>query len=62
MHAFLAGRLRFLDIAAVIEETLDALPGGPVHSFDSLAAADRGGAAGRRRARPCASAGLETPA
>ena len=41
VHAFLADRLRFLDIAAVIEETLDELPGGPVHSFDSLAAADR---------------------
>ena len=41
VHAFLAGRLRFLDIAAVIEETLDELPGSPVHSFDSLAAADR---------------------
>ena len=40
VHAFLGGRLRFLDIAAVIEETLDELPGGPVHSFDSLAEAD----------------------
>ena len=26
VHAFLGGRLRFLDIAAVIEETLDAAP------------------------------------
>ena len=40
MHAFLGGRLRFLDIAAVIEETLARLPGGRVHSFDSLADAD----------------------
>jgi 1-deoxy-D-xylulose-5-phosphate reductoisomerase len=41
VHAFLAGRLRFLEIASVIEETLAELPGAPVHSFDSLAAADR---------------------
>jgi 1-deoxy-D-xylulose-5-phosphate reductoisomerase len=40
VHAFLGGRLRFLDIARVIEETLQALPAGPVHSFDALAAAD----------------------
>jgi 1-deoxy-D-xylulose-5-phosphate reductoisomerase len=40
VHAFLAGRLRFLDIAAVIEETLTELPGGPVHSFEALGDAD----------------------
>ncbi|HYB25636.1 MAG TPA: 1-deoxy-D-xylulose-5-phosphate reductoisomerase [Solirubrobacteraceae bacterium] len=40
VHAFLAGRLRFLDIAAVIEETLALLPAEPVHSFDSLGEAD----------------------
>jgi 1-deoxy-D-xylulose-5-phosphate reductoisomerase len=40
VHAFLAGRLRFLDIAAVIEETLAALPAEQVHSFDSLGDAD----------------------
>jgi 1-deoxy-D-xylulose-5-phosphate reductoisomerase len=40
VHAFLQGRLRFADIAAVIEETLAELPAGRVHSFDSLAAAD----------------------
>jgi 1-deoxy-D-xylulose-5-phosphate reductoisomerase len=40
VHAFLRGRLRFLDIAAVIEETLGALPPRPVHSFESLGAAD----------------------
>ncbi len=40
VHAFLAGRLRFLDIAAVIEETLARLPASRLHSFDSLAAAD----------------------
>ncbi len=40
VHAFLAGRLRFLDIAAVIEETLLRLPASRLHSFDSLAVAD----------------------
>jgi 1-deoxy-D-xylulose-5-phosphate reductoisomerase len=40
VHAFLQGRLRFLDIAAVIEETLARLPPAPVHSFDALADAD----------------------
>jgi 1-deoxy-D-xylulose-5-phosphate reductoisomerase len=40
VHAFLAGRLRFLDIAAVIESTLAALPARTIHSFDSLADAD----------------------
>jgi 1-deoxy-D-xylulose-5-phosphate reductoisomerase len=40
VHAFLRGRLRFLDIAAVIEETLELLPPQPVHSFESLGEAD----------------------
>jgi 1-deoxy-D-xylulose-5-phosphate reductoisomerase len=40
VHAFLAGRLRFLEIAAVIEDTLAAVPAAGVHSFDSLAEAD----------------------
>ena len=40
VHAFLRGELRFLQIPAVIEETLERLPAGPVHSFDSLAEAD----------------------
>ncbi|HET9101855.1 MAG TPA: 1-deoxy-D-xylulose-5-phosphate reductoisomerase [Solirubrobacteraceae bacterium] len=40
VHAFLGGRLRFLDIAAVIEQTLSELPSGAIHSFDVLAAAD----------------------
>src|SRR6202035_2893386 len=50
VHAFLAGRLRFLEIAGVIEETLTELPAAPVHSFDSLAAAD--GRARRGAAQP----------
>jgi 1-deoxy-D-xylulose-5-phosphate reductoisomerase len=40
VHAFLNGRLGFLGIAAVIEETLEQLPAGTVHSFDALADAD----------------------
>ncbi|MGI8863199.1 MAG: 1-deoxy-D-xylulose-5-phosphate reductoisomerase [Solirubrobacteraceae bacterium] len=40
VHAFLAGRLAFLDIAAVIEETLTRLPAAPVHSFESLGGSD----------------------
>jgi len=40
VHAFLARRLRFLDVAAVIEETLAELPATTVHSFDALADAD----------------------
>jgi 1-deoxy-D-xylulose-5-phosphate reductoisomerase len=40
VHAFMAGRLRFLEIAAVIEETLARLPAERVHSFESLGEAD----------------------
>ncbi|HLJ03349.1 MAG TPA: 1-deoxy-D-xylulose-5-phosphate reductoisomerase [Solirubrobacteraceae bacterium] len=40
VHAFLEGRLQFLDIAAVIETTLERLPARRIHSFDSLADAD----------------------
>jgi 1-deoxy-D-xylulose-5-phosphate reductoisomerase len=40
VYAFLGGRLRFLDIAAVIEETLAELPAAPLHSFESLGEAD----------------------
>ncbi|HET6868952.1 MAG TPA: 1-deoxy-D-xylulose-5-phosphate reductoisomerase [Solirubrobacteraceae bacterium] len=40
VHAFLQGRLRFLDIATVIEETLTTLSPQPVHSFESLGEAD----------------------
>jgi 1-deoxy-D-xylulose-5-phosphate reductoisomerase len=41
VHAFLAGRLPFLGIAAVIEEALEALPAQPVRAFESLYEADR---------------------
>ncbi|MGZ4185226.1 MAG: 1-deoxy-D-xylulose-5-phosphate reductoisomerase [Solirubrobacteraceae bacterium] len=40
VNAFLAGRIRFLDIAAVIEETLETLPPERVHSFELLGDAD----------------------
>jgi 1-deoxy-D-xylulose-5-phosphate reductoisomerase len=40
VHAFLGGRLGFLDIAAVIEQALEQLPAAPVHSFESLGDAD----------------------
>jgi 1-deoxy-D-xylulose-5-phosphate reductoisomerase len=40
VHAFLAGRVAFPAIPAVIQETLDELGSVPVHSFESLYAAD----------------------
>ena len=40
VHAFLNERLRFLGIPAVIEGTLEQVGAAPVHSFDSLNAAD----------------------
>jgi len=41
VHAFLGGRLGFLDIARVIAGTLDELPGEPIRAFETLYAADR---------------------
>jgi 1-deoxy-D-xylulose-5-phosphate reductoisomerase len=41
VHAFLAGRLSFLGIPAVIEATLSRLPPLPVRAFESLYDADR---------------------
>ena len=40
VHAFLTGRLRFPDIASVIEETLTQLPAEQIHSFEALGEAD----------------------
>jgi 1-deoxy-D-xylulose-5-phosphate reductoisomerase len=40
VHAFLDGRLRFVDIAAVVAETLEQEGAQQVHSFDALAEAD----------------------
>ena len=41
VHAFLEGRLRFLEIPAVIERALSELGSEPVRSFESLYEADR---------------------
>jgi 1-deoxy-D-xylulose-5-phosphate reductoisomerase len=41
VHAFLAGRLRFVEIDAVIERVLLALSSEPVRDFDTLYEADR---------------------
>ena len=41
VHAFLDGRLRFLEIPDVIEQTLEHLESEPIRSFDSLYEADR---------------------
>jgi 1-deoxy-D-xylulose-5-phosphate reductoisomerase len=41
VHAFLRGELGFLQIAEIIERTLDALPPSPVRAFESLYEADR---------------------
>jgi len=41
VHAFIEGRLPFLEIAAVIERTLERLGVAPVRAFDSLYEADR---------------------
>jgi 1-deoxy-D-xylulose-5-phosphate reductoisomerase len=40
VHAFLAGRLGFMGIPAVIESTLEQVGAAAVHSFDSLYEAD----------------------
>jgi 1-deoxy-D-xylulose-5-phosphate reductoisomerase len=40
VHAFLGGRLPFMGIPAVIEQTLERVPPAAVHSFDSLYRAD----------------------
>jgi 1-deoxy-D-xylulose-5-phosphate reductoisomerase len=41
VHAFLAGRLGFGEIARVVEGTLDALPAEPLRAFETLYEADR---------------------
>jgi 1-deoxy-D-xylulose-5-phosphate reductoisomerase len=41
VHAFLEGRLRFNDIARVIERTMSELAAEPVRAFESLYEADR---------------------
>ncbi|MBB4663643.1 1-deoxy-D-xylulose-5-phosphate reductoisomerase [Conexibacter arvalis] len=41
VHAFLNGRLRFLEIAEVIEHALDSVETGQIHAFETLYRADR---------------------
>ena len=41
VHAFLAGRIGFTAIPAVIEATLAALPAAPIRAFETLYDADR---------------------
>jgi 1-deoxy-D-xylulose-5-phosphate reductoisomerase len=41
VHAFLEGRLRYLEIPEVIERTLAELGSEPVRAFESLYEADR---------------------
>jgi len=41
VHAFLEGRLGFLGIAEVIEQTLERLPAAPIRAFETLYDADR---------------------
>ncbi|HXC29907.1 MAG TPA: 1-deoxy-D-xylulose-5-phosphate reductoisomerase [Stellaceae bacterium] len=41
VHAFIEGRIGFLDIVAVVEETLAALPVGPLGSLDDVYHIDR---------------------
>lgn len=41
VHAFLEGRLRFVEIPDVIERTLSELGSEPIRSFESLYEADR---------------------
>jgi 1-deoxy-D-xylulose-5-phosphate reductoisomerase len=41
VHAFLEGRLRFVKIPTVIEQTLAGLGSEPIRAFESLYEADR---------------------
>ena len=41
VHAFLAGQIRFLDIAATVERTLELMPGGSLDSLDDVYNLDR---------------------
>ena len=47
--AFLEGRIRFTDIAPLIERVLEALPAVPVHDLESVLEQDRRARAEARR-------------
>ena len=36
MHAFLEGRIGFLDIVETVERTLESMPGGKLESLDDV--------------------------
>ena len=57
VHAFLERRIGFLDIARVVGETLEALPGRPMASLDEVRAAD---SEARRHAEGRVTAGIAT--
>ncbi|KFN49628.1 1-deoxy-D-xylulose-5-phosphate reductoisomerase [Arenimonas composti] len=57
VSAFLQRRIAFLDIPALIQASLDALPGGPAGSLDQLLAID----AAARRVAASLVARMETP-
>ena len=52
VHCFLAGEIGFLDIARVVERTLEAAPNGPLRSLGDVYEAD---SAGREIAQICVS-------
>ena len=52
VHAFLDGRIGFLDIAATVERTLEAMPGGKLESLDDVYNLDTSCARARGRRLP----------
>jgi 1-deoxy-D-xylulose-5-phosphate reductoisomerase len=59
VHAFLAGRIEFLDIAATVERTLELMPGGELDSLDDVYNVD---AAARETAASLIAAGRRSRA
>jgi len=41
VHAFLVGQIRFLDIAATVERTLELMPGGSLDSLEDVSNLDK---------------------
>ena len=68
VHAFLAGQIGFLDIAATVERTLEAMPPGRLDSLEDVYNLDRvarevatemaGGATGRAAANRAGVTGI----
>jgi 1-deoxy-D-xylulose-5-phosphate reductoisomerase len=59
VHAFLAGHIEFLDIAATVERTLELMPGGELDSLDDVYNVD---AAARETAASLIAAGRRSRA